>query len=184
VVVEGARGGTGMGLVEAYEVGRDANRIIALATRGYVDRQGKEMYAGFVVQGEPGATKRILVRVLGPTLARAPFNLAGALDDPEMEIRNGAGDVLIRNDDWSIGAEGEPSSENDFKPLVVTYGEKKIFATGHAPLNRREPCVLVDLPPGGYSVVVRPFELRNSNAMLDQPAQPGLAVVEVYEISR
>ncbi len=181
-VVEGVRGATGAGLVEAYEVVRDQTKVINLATRGFVDRSGREMYGGFVVQGAPGVTKRILIRVLGPTLALAPFKLTGVLDDPEMAIYDAAGSVLVRNDDWSTGAVGGASLENDFQPLVVTYGEKKIFATGHAPGNRREPCVLVDLPPGSYTVVVRPFELLDPDPEQNQPAKPGVGVIEVYEI--
>ena len=182
-VIEGAGGGTGVALAEAYEVNRDAAKIINLATRGYADRSGREMYGGFYVQGAAGSTKRILIRVLGPTLARAPFNLTGVLDDPELELRNAAGLVLVRNDDWSTGAEGGASPENDFKPFVVTHGEKAIFATGHAPGNRREPCVMLDLPPGPYTVIVRPFELRDTNPDRDQPAAPGVGIVEVYEIN-
>jgi hypothetical protein len=183
-VVEGAHGTTGSGLVEAYEVSPGGARIVNLATRGYVARDGKELVGGFVVQGAAGATKRILVRVLGPTLGRAPFFISSALDDPEMEIRNAAGELLIKNDDWSSGAEGGASTENDFRPLVELYGEKQISATGLAPKNRREPCVLIDLPPGNYTVIVRPYELRSPNPLVDQPAIPGVGIVEVYEIER
>ncbi len=181
-VVEGSRGTTGTGLIEAYEVGREGAKIINLATRAFADRAGREMHGGFVVQGAAGATKRILVRVLGPSLARSPFNLTGVLDDPEMEIRNAAGTVLVLNDDWSTGSVGGASAENDFRPLVVTHGEKQISATGHAPSNRREPCVLLDLPPGSYTVVVRPFELMDPDPDRRQPAVPGVGVIEVYEI--
>lgn len=183
-VMEGVRGATGFGLIEAYEAGSDTGRIVALATRGYADRNGKEMYAGFVVQGAPGSTKRILVRVLGPSLARAPFNLPDVLDDPEMEIRNGSGDLVITSDDWTTTPDDWLSPESDFSPEVRVYLAQQIFATGHAPGNRREPGVLVDLPPGTYTVVVRPFELRDANPDRDQPAKPGLGVVEVYEIAR
>lgn len=181
-VVEGARNTTGVGLIEAYDVGGEAARVVGLATRGYADRESRELYAGFVVQGNPDTTKRVLIRVLGPTLARAPFDMTGTLDDPEMEIRNAAGDALIKNDDWSTDAEGGASQENDYRPAVRSYSEQQIFATGHAPSNRREPCVLVDLPPGAYTVIVRPFELRSTNPLRDQPAAPGVGVVEVYEI--
>jgi hypothetical protein len=122
--------------------------------------------------------------VLGPTLARAPFNMTGTMEDPEMELRNAAGELLISNDDWSNGANGGPSEENDFSPLVELYGEKQMFATGLAPANRREPGVLVDLPPGSYTVTVRPFEFRSSNPLRDQPAVPGVGIIEVYEINQ
>ena len=183
-LTQGTRETTGFGLIEAYETGPDDGRIIALATRAYADRDGKELHAGFVVRSDSGAAQRILIRVLGPSLARAPFLLTEVLDDPEMEIRDAAGRIILKNDDWSTGAEGGASADNDFAPLVDTYGEKKIFATGHAPRNRREPCVLADLAPGNYTVIVRPFELRDPNPLRDQPALPGLGVVEIYEVGR
>jgi hypothetical protein len=170
--------------VEAYELERATARIANLATRAYAARDGRELVGGFVVEGLAGATKRILLRVLGPSLARAPFNLSGTLDDPEMEIRNAAGELLNKADDWAFESEGGRSQVNDFHPLVESDGEKQIFATGLAPGNRREPCVLVDLPPGSYTVTVRPFELRSSNPLLDQPAVPGVGIIEVYEINQ
>ncbi|MBL9213245.1 MAG: hypothetical protein JNL92_22470 [Opitutaceae bacterium] len=181
-VVEGARGATGSALVEVYEVSRNSGRIINLATRGYAGRAGREMVGGFVVEGEPGTTKRVLLRVLGPSLGRAPFHLTGVLDDPRVELRNAAGELLVVGDDWSSGSEGGVSRENDFKPLVVQYDERQIFATGLAPGNRREPCLLVDLPPGSYTAIVEPFEFRSADPQLDQPAVPGVGVIEVYEI--
>lgn len=181
-VVEGGDLGSGAGLIEAYELESDAAKIVNLATRGYAARDGKEMVGGFVVRGTAGATKRILIRVLGPSLARAPFRLTEAMDDPELELRNATGDLLLRSDDWSSGAEGGASPQNDFNPLVRLYGEKQIFATGLAPSNRREPCVLVDLPPGNYTVIVRPFEERPSGTTAGTPAKPGVGIVEVYEI--
>jgi hypothetical protein len=67
---------------------------------------------------------------------------------------------------------------------VKSYGENQIFATGLAPGNRREPCVLVDLPPGNFTVTVRPYELRSTNPRRDQPAVPGVGIIEVYEINQ
>ena len=181
-VVEGVLGTTGFGLIEAYDAGREGARLVALATRGYADLTGKEMYAGFVVLGAPATTKRLLIRVLGPSLARAPFNLPDVLDDPVMEILNAAGEIIIKSDDWTTMPDGRTSPEQDFDPEVKMYLPQQIFATGHAPGNRREPAVLIDLSPGSYTVVVRPFELRDANPERDQPAKPGLGVVEVYEI--
>lgn len=165
-------------LIEAYETAADATRIVNLSTRAYADARGHPIVAGFVVRGAPGATKRVLVRVLGPSLARAPFALAEAMDDPTMEIRDAAGALILRNDDWSSGSEVEEAEANDFKPFVRYYNEKQIAATGFAPGNRREPCLMADLPAGGYSVIVTPFE-----HLPDAPAKPGVAIVEVYEIT-
>lgn len=184
-VVEGARGETGAALMEVFDLEAGATeRVINLATRGFADNTGREMHGGFVLRGAPGEMKRVLVRVLGPSLARAPFRMSGVLDDPVLQLRNAAGELLVENDDWSSGAEGGANAENDFKPFVTTYSERQIFATGHAPGNRREPCVLVDLPPGSYTAMVKPFELRSANVLEDQPAVPGVGIIEVYEIGR
>jgi hypothetical protein len=179
-VVSGAAGSSGSALVEVYDVDRTGNKIINLSTRGYAD-VGKEMFGGFVVQGSAGTTKRILIRVLGPTLAR-DFGITSAMNDPTLELHNGAGDFLVKNDDWSSGTvAGTASATNDFSPLVKYYSEQHIFDTGHAPSNRREPAVLVDLAPGNYSVIIRPFEDLTRSP--PSPAQPGVAIVEVYEVT-
>ncbi|MES2697935.1 MAG: M12 family metallo-peptidase [Verrucomicrobiota bacterium] len=182
-IMEGIGGTTGSGLMEVYDLEpTSTQRVVNLATRGFADKDGREMYGGFVVQGTRDETKRILVRVLGPSLARAPFSLTTVLNDPLLQLRNAAGDLLVENDDWSSDSEGGASADNDFKPVVVSHNERKISATGYAPGNRREPCVLVDLPPGNYTVVVKPFELRDTDPSRDQPAVPGVGIVEVYEI--
>jgi hypothetical protein len=134
------------------------------------------MFGGFVVSGAAGSTKRILVRVLGPSLAK--LGVSGPLDDPFMEIRSATGELLIKNDDWSTGAASTAGERDDFKPNVTFYNEKQIAATGLAPGNRREPCLMLDLPPGSYTVLVKPFEL-----LPEQPAAPGVGLVEVYEIN-
>ena len=179
-VVRGAGGLTGTALVEAYEVGAAANKIINLSTRGYADNADHPIIGGFVVSGTAGSTKRILVRVRGPSLAR-DFGFADAMNDPCLELHNAAGDLLLKNDDWSSGTiAGTANAVNDFHPLVRFYNEQQVVATGFAPVNRREPCVLVDLPPGNYTVVVRPFE--NLTISPPEPAVPGVALVEVFEI--
>lgn len=172
--VESATGATGTALIEAYEVDRNGNKVFNLSTRGYADK-GREMIGGFVVQAGASPTKRVLIRVQGPSLAK--FGLT-AMNDPKMEIYNSAGDLIMKNDDWTLGATSVNGVRDDFKPTVVYYGEQQIFATGLAPGNRREPCVMADLAPGGYTVVVQPFE-----KLPDQVASPGVVIVEVYEVN-
>jgi hypothetical protein len=75
----------------------------------------------------------------------------------------------------NVGSTG--GSPDDGKPVPTYYSEKQIANTGFAPFNRREPCILVDLPPGLYTAVVRPFESSS------QAAQPGIGIIEVFEIN-
>jgi len=177
-IVEGVGGATGTALIEAYDVNLPGStKIVSLSTRGYADI-GREMIAGFSVQGNSGETKRVLVRVQGPNLTQ--YGVTGAMPDPCLELHGSDGTILIANDDWS---EGDTAVGNDFTPVVASYSEQAIAATGLAPKNRREPAVLVDLLPGAYSVVVKPFEKLNPTPpATPQVAQPGVAIVEVFEI--
>jgi hypothetical protein len=158
----------GEALVEAYEVGSGNGRVLNLSTRGYVDR-GKPMIGGFVISGTAGRTKRVLIRVLGPTLASQGVSETGTLFDPFMSIYDRNNELLLANDDWSA----------DEQENVSTHAEELIAASGFMPSNRREPAVILDLPPGNYTVVVTPFE--DLARTPPQGARPGVAVVEVYE---
>jgi hypothetical protein len=100
------------------------------------------------------------------------------MDDPYLEIYNSAGDLVMKNDDWSTGSTRVNGVVDDFLPTVTYYSEQQIYATGYAPGNRREPSVMADLAPGSYTAIVQPFE-----SLPDQPAKPGVAIVEVYEIN-
>lgn len=173
-------GSAGSGLVEVYDAAPGASRVVNLSTRGWADRS-RPMYGGFVVEGAVGETKRVLIRVLGPTLARS-FGVENAMPDPVLGLHRGDGTILVRNDDWCAGTlTGRSGAEDDFKPLVTRYSEQQVWATGYAPANRREPGLLVDLPPGSYTVVVKPFE--TTSATPPPGGQSGVALVEVYEIA-
>ncbi len=165
-------GRTGTALVEAYEVGANGSKITALSTRGYSSTD-QIMIAGFVVNGSPGTTKRIVIRGQGPNLARQ--GVAGPMDDPYLELYNGTGDRVMVNDDWAL--QNLNFSSDDFRPQAVLYSELQIAAANMAPANRREPCIMVDLPPGLYTAFLKPFQDSATVA-----GSPGVALVEVYEI--
>lgn len=179
-ILEGARNSTGIGMVEAYQVKRTGAKIVNLSTRGYADAHGREMIGGFSVQGAAGATKRVLIRVLGPTLQRN-FGISEGMEDPYMEIYNAAGELLMLNDDWTTSARTVARVRDDFQPIVRYYSEQQIFATGLAPANRREPGVMIDLLPGNYTIIAKPFEKLDDTP--PQVAKPGMIILEVYEIN-
>ncbi|MBI5380595.1 MAG: hypothetical protein HZA31_01720 [Opitutae bacterium] len=179
-LMTGANGTTGIGMMEAYETDRTTGaKLVNLSTRGYAEK-GREMIAGFVVQGSATETKRVLIRVQGPSLAAYVVN---AMYDPCLELRAADGTLLLANDDWSFNAELVNGVRDATKPLAVEYGEKEIARTGLAPKNRREPAALLDLLPGVYSVIVRPFEKAATATSAAQPSQPGVAIVEVFEVN-
>lgn len=166
-------GGTGIARIDAYEADNNGARLYALSTRAFADT-ARPMIGGFTVGGSAGTTKRMIIRVRGPSIAGVT-----AMDDPYMEIFNATGDLVMINDDWSTGA----LQGDDFQPLVAIYKEQQIantqqlYQTGLAPANRREPAVIADFSPGNYTVVIKPFEL-----LPDQVAKPGVAAVDVFEV--
>lgn len=171
--IQGVGGASGTALVEAYEVGQNGNKLANLSTRAYAD-VAHPLIGGFVILADPAnptKTKRVVIRVLGPSLAN--FGVSGAMNDPTVELHDANGVLLLQNDDWSSGNEGD-----DTKPSVRIYAEQQIAAAGLAPGNRRDSAVMVDLLPGLYTAVVKPLEDLPS-----QPQQPGIAIVEVFEIN-
>lgn len=168
--VEGVGGETGVGIVEVYET-PDAGsaKLVNVSTRGYAT-QATPLTGGFVVSGAAGTTKRILIRAQGPNLTT--YGIKAPMVDPQIALfrTDGGAKKLFVNDDWAFG-----TPEN---PLAATEYSKAIVATGFAPKNRREACILVDLEPGMYTAEVTPFSDET------YPEEPGVAIIEVFEITK
>jgi hypothetical protein len=161
-IARGEGNTTGIALVEVFEIdGSSAPKLINLSTRGFVDTGDRVMIGGIVVNGQPGETKRLLFRALGPSLGEAPFNVQNALNDPALRLYNQSSEELIENDDWD---------------LLSDTLQAQVTALNLAPTVRRESVLLVDLVPGQYTLIVRPFEN-------DTGAEPGVGLIEAYEIT-
>ncbi|PAW71949.1 MAG: hypothetical protein B9S35_12135 [Opitutia bacterium Tous-C5TDCM] len=94
---DAARGGSV--LTEIYTAESMATAtLINLAARAPV-AVGRPLIGGFVVTGETGTVQRLLLRGVGPGLAK--FGLTGALGDPVIKVYNSAGALIASNDDWS-----------------------------------------------------------------------------------
>jgi hypothetical protein len=103
VVLQGVGGGTGIGLVEIYDLdGSKRSALSNIATRGKVQGGAQVMIAGFIILGDNGATN-VVVRAIGPTLA--PLGVPGALADTVLEIYDSNGQLISENDDWALGAD-------------------------------------------------------------------------------
>jgi hypothetical protein len=161
-VVSGVAGTSGVALVEAYDADPDAvtarsRKIINIATRGQVSSGENVLIAGLVVTG-PGP-RTYLIRAVGPTLANAPFNVAGALADPFLQIFQG--ETLLReNDDWDAPLSAQPALRD------------AATRVGAFPLQvRRDAAMIITLQPGSYTAKVTGFQ-----------AATGVSLVEVYEM--
>ncbi|PYI94483.1 MAG: hypothetical protein DME97_00465 [Verrucomicrobia bacterium] len=156
-VLAGKNGTTGIGLVEVYDLAQGANsRLANISSRGFVDTGDNVMIGGFIVGGPSGDSASVLVRALGPSLTSS--GVAGALNDPFLELHDGNGNTIAINDNWKTRPDG-------------TSQEAEIQATTIPPTNDLESALVRLLPPGNYTAVVR--GTNNST---------GVGLVEVYNL--
>ena len=94
----GARGGTGVGLIEIYDVDPlAASRLINISTRGLVQTGNNVLIGGFSLAGGSGAND-VILRALGPSLV--PLGVNKALPDPVLTLYDANANVITANDNW------------------------------------------------------------------------------------
>lgn len=166
-VVSGVNNATGIALVECYDADADAatartRKLVNIATRGEVNTGDNVLIAGLVVAG-PGP-RTYLIRAVGTTLARAPFNLTGALLDPYLQIYQG--DRLLReNDDWDTPLAAMPA----LRDAARQVGGFDLQDTRRN--SGLDAAMLITLQPGSYTAKVSGFE-----------GATGVALIEIYEM--
>jgi hypothetical protein len=130
-IVQGVNNGTGIGVVEVYNLDRTVDAKLAnISTRGFVETGDNVLIGGLILLGQNPL--RVMVRAIGPSLTGA-----GALVDPTLELHDGNGAVIASNDNWRSDQEAE------------------IIATGIPPSNDLESAIVRDLAPGSYTAIVR-----------------------------
>src|SRR4051795_6169414 len=124
VVVKGVNNGTGVGLMEIYDLDPDGSpaRLANLSTRGNVLTGDNVMIGGFIVRGDIG--KRMLIRARGPSLFLNGVPIAGRLLDPSMELRDANGTLVTANDNWRTDQQAEIAASSiapsdDAEPAIV-----------------------------------------------------------------
>lgn len=142
---------TGVGLVELYDLHTTDGRAGNISTRAQVLTGNNVMIGGFIVGGSQA--KQVVARGIGPSLAQ--FGIAGPLNDPALELYNGAGTLVSSNNNWADGPDAGA-----------------IQAAGLAPGQPAESALQATLNPGNYTAIVRGV----SNTT-------GVALVEVYDLS-
>jgi T5SS/PEP-CTERM-associated repeat protein len=131
-ILRGANDGTGVGLLEVYDLAQDASvNMLNISTRGDVQTGDDVMIAGFIATG----TTQILTRAIGPSLTEA--GLANVLADPTLEVFDANGATLLANDNWKDSQQSE------------------IEATAIPPPSDLESAALMTLEAGAYTIIVR-----------------------------
>jgi WD40 repeat protein len=132
--VTAKNGATGIGVVEVYDLNRWGDGKLAnISTRGLVSSAENVLIGGFILGGGDG-TAKVLIRAIGPSLARA--GITNALSDPTLELRDGNGALLLANDNWK------------------DQQQAAIEQTGIPPNDLLESAILTDLSPGAYTAIV------------------------------
>ena len=153
VIIRGNGGGTGVGLMEVYDLDdplTTTSQLANISTRGFVSTGDNVLIGGFI-SGPDSNDGKVLLRAIGPSLA--DDGVSGALMDPTLEFFDANGDSLAFNNDWQDTAGDE------------------ILATGLAPANTAESAILSSQVAGAYTVIVR--GVNNSS---------GVALVEAYHL--
>lgn len=151
-VVRGLNGGTGIGLVEIYDLDNAANsRLANISTRAQVQGSNNVLIAGVIAVGP--TSQKVVIRALGPSLTAA--GVANALQDPTLDLVDANGAIVRSNDNWSDTQQSE------------------IIATGVPPASEKEAALVETLLPypSTYTAVVR-----------GAAGSTGVALVEVYAL--
>jgi phospholipase/lecithinase/hemolysin len=133
-IVKGKNGGSGIALVDVYDLDTAANSTLQnLSTRAVVGTDNEVLIAGLIIgSGEPAL---VVLRAIGPSLSN--FGIAQPLQDPTLELRDANGALISFNDNWK-----------DNTPTAVK-------ATLLWPTDDREAAIVASLAAGNYTAIVR-----------------------------
>jgi hypothetical protein len=133
-IQRGAGGGTGVGLIEIYDVDPLApSKLINISTRGLVQTGDNVLIGGFSLAGGSGSND-VVVRALGPSLA--PLGVNNALPDPVVTLYDSNANVITANDNWKDSQ------------------QSAIENSGLQPPNDLDAAISVMLAAGNYTAIV------------------------------
>ncbi len=172
-IVSGVGGGTGVGMVEVFEVGTaGSSKLTNISTRGVVEAGDDVMIGGFIIGGS--TRKTVLIRARGPVLAN--FGVPGVLANPFLRLFDISGTLIADNDDWETTTalcQGSGLSCGGAAEITATELEpcRPIPLPGQPPTPTGcslESAILVTLDPGPYTAIVS--------------GGTGVGLVEVFEV--
>jgi predicted outer membrane repeat protein len=131
-IERGVNNGTGIGVIEVYDLDTSANSKLAnISTRGLVQTGDNVLFAGMIVVGQ--ASQNVIIRALGPSTG-----VPGAMADPTLELRDANGNLLEANDNW-----------------MDSPNKQAIIDSTIPPTNDLESAIVRTLTPANYTAIVR-----------------------------
>ena len=134
VIIRGLNNGTGIALVEAYDLNLISDSKLAnISTRGFVQTGDNVLIAGTIILGN--TAQSVVIRAIGPSLP-----IPGTLSDPTLQLFDGNGTLLEENDDW-----------------INSPNKQAIMDSGLAPGDNHESAILRTVPGNAaqYTAIVR-----------------------------
>ncbi|HYJ04758.1 MAG TPA: hypothetical protein VEX43_06470 [Chthoniobacterales bacterium] len=131
-VLSGVSGGTGIGLVEVYDITSQPSsiKLANISTRANAGTGNNEEVFGVIIQG---GNKSLGLRGIGPSLAQY---FSGTLANPALSLRTSGGSQLQYNQNWK------------------DYQQNLISAYGLAPSQDLESAMITGNLNGSYTVVM------------------------------
>ncbi len=163
-ILAGKSGGTGIGVVEVYDLDQAANSKLAnISTRGFVDTDNNVLIGGLIVGGgSGGGTAKVIVRALGPSVP-----VDGALGDPTLELHNGSGPTIATDDNWKTRLMAAASRQKLRRRLFL---QRKIWNRPWSQLSLR-----ATTPPSFVERITRPASVWWKFTTCNNPVAPGEA---------
>ena len=149
VVVRGQSSTEGISLAEVYEIyGPGLNsKLMNVSGRSFVGAGDNVLISGFIVGDVDSAT--VVVRALGPSLGSF-FGVSQPLSDPMLTIYDSKGSVIATNDNWQADNNANLVQRN-----------------GLAPPNALDSALVLHLPAGSYTAIVRGANGATGNALVE-----------------
>jgi hypothetical protein len=157
VHVSGADGGTGIAIVEVYDLdsASTGSRVVNLSTRSHVGRDSSILIPGVSVSGT--SPKQVLIRAVGPGLRQ--HNVDGVLERPRIALYQGS-TLVTENTGWTTA-----SNAAEIPGVVSRVGA---FALSE---SSADSALLVTLAPGGYTLHISGAD-----------GGTGVVLAEVFEV--
>ena len=153
-IIRGADGSPGIGLIELYDLSStDPGELGNLSVRAEVGTDDNVLFDGLILRS--GTPKRVVFRALGPSLRVNGAPVPGSLQDPTLEVHDGNGALLESNNDWKDAP-----------------NRTEIESSGLAPTDDHESAILLTLPGGNYTTIVRGVNRTT-----------GIALAEAYKLN-
>jgi hypothetical protein len=147
VILKDAQGQSGVGLFELYDLGDEGSILENISTRGVVRTGDDVMITGFILNGDIGSSQRVIVRALGPSLAR--FGVRDFLANPCLSVYDSNGILVGQNDNWR----DDQAAEIAQTPFVPAYD--------------LESGMILTLTPGSYTAILSGVNNTTGNAAVE-----------------